>query len=303
MSTNVNGSTLMEVNGSFDKASLPDIHAVEDTRGIQINRVGVNGVAFPLTVSRKGAGEIQTLGYFDMYGSLEGELKGTNMSRFSQLLAEYPGSLQLSGHDFPNLLKTLATNLETKDVYIRASFDFWMNKTTPVSGKVSPTGYKCAFIGQLVRDQLSFVVEVNVPIATYCPCSKAMCLTDQEAGVGKGAHAQRGVVTLQVRTDPTTPGAWLEDLVRICETSGSAELYTLLKRPDEKFVTIQGYDNPKFVEDVARDVMKKVHELPGAVWAKARVRNLESIHPYDVTAYVCQEKEGSTWVPVNNAFY
>lgn len=298
-----NGSKLMEVNGSFDKASLPDIHAVEDTRGIEINRVGIDGVAFPMVIKRKEGGEVQTLGTFDMYGSLDENLKGTNMSRFAELLLDHGAGKPFSGLDFPVLLKSLSERLEAPDVYVKSTFDFWMNKTTPVSKRSSPMAYECAFIGQITDNKMRFVVEVNVPIATYCPCSKAMCVTDVAADVGKGAHAQRGLVTLQIRTEPDSPGAWIEDLVRISETSGSAELYTLLKRPDEKYVTIQGYENPKFVEDVARDVMRKIHNIPEAVWAKVRVRNFESIHHHNATAYISQKKVNGVWASVNRAFY
>ena len=295
-----NGNNLMT---NYDKESLPDIHAVEDTRGIEINRVGIDGVAFPLSIKRKGGGDIQVLGTFDMYGSLDGKLKGTNMSRFAELLLDHGTSNSLSGYDFPALLKSLSERLETPDVYVKSTFDFWMTKTTPISKRESPMSYKCAFVGQLTDNKLRFVVEVNVPIATYCPCSKAMCVTDKTEDVGKGAHAQRGLVTLQVRTDPVSPGAWLEDLIRICETSGSAELYTLLKRPDEKYVTIQGYDNPKFVEDVARDVMGKIHKLDDAVWAKVRIRNYESIHHHNATAYISQKKVDGVWKSLNRTFY
>jgi len=289
-------------NGSFDKAQLPDVHADKETRGIEIGRVGIDDVVFPLTIKRKNNGTFQTLGTFAMYGSLDSKLKGTNMSRFAELLLDY-GEASLSGNDFPGLLKNLANRLETQDVYVKGTFDFWMTKITPVSKRPSPMSYKCAFVGQYVDDHLSFVVEVNVPVATYCPCSKKMCIVDHERGLGKGAHAQRGVVTLQVKTDPVSPGAWIEDLVRICETSGSAEVYTLLKRPDEKYVTIQGYENPKFVEDVARDVMRKVHDLPEARWAKVRARNFESIHNHNATAYVSQKKIDDKWVSWNRAFY
>ena len=300
-----NGNKIMNNgNGSFDKASLPDIHAIEDTRGIAISRVGIDGVVFPLSIKRKdNGGEFQTLGNFDMYGSLDGKLKGTNMSRFAELLLDHGEGASLSGNDFPGLLSNLAERLETEDVYVKSTFDFWMTKVTPVSKRPSPMAYKCAFIGQHIAGKTKFVVEVNVPIATYCPCSKAMCLTDKEAGVGKGAHAQRGQATLQVLTSPVSPGAWLEDLIRICETSGSAELYTLLKRPDEKYVTIQGYENPKFVEDAARDIMGKVHDLPLAKWAKVRVRNYESIHNHNATAYVNQKKVDGKWVSWNRAFF
>jgi len=290
--------------GGFKKAALPDVHITPDERGIEINRVGVEGVAVPIVLNRKGGGEpVKTLAKVNMFGSLEKRLKGTNMSRFAQLFVTEDNHSALSGNAFPALLEKLATSLDTKDVYISASFDYWMNKTTPVSKISAPSGYSCRFIGQLVSGKLKFITEVTVPVASYCPCSKEMCLTDKKTGVGLGAHAQRGMVTLQVRTNPPTPGLWLEDMIRIAETSGSAELYPILKREDEKYVTIAGYDNPKFVEDISRDVGNKIQLLPEAVWYKVRTRNLESIHPYDVTSYVGQSKQGDEWVVDTRSFY
>lgn len=294
---------IKHTNGSFDKATLPDVHAIVDTRGVGINRVGVEDVKHPIRILRKDGGHIEVLGRFNMFGSLSSKLKGINMSRPAEVLALYTKDAVLSGKEFPTFLQSLASRLETNDVYVSAAFDYWMYKTTPISGLTSPSGYECKFIGQMVRGALNFVVEVNVPIATYCPCSKEMCLVDKENGLGKGAHAQRGIVTLQVVTNSITPGVWLEDLIRIAELSGSAELYTLLKRPDEKFVTIQGYENPKFVEDVAREIAGRVHQLPEAAWFKVRVRNLESIHAHNATAYVGQGKKDGVWSFDNRSFY
>ncbi len=290
-------------NGGFKKESLPDVHLTPDTRGININRVGVEGVAVPITLRRKdGTEPVKTLAKLNMFGSLDKDLKGTNMSRFAELFAS-DNDVVLSGNAFPSLLERLATRLGTSDVYISASFDYWMTKTTPVSKISAPSGYSCRFIGQLISGELKFVTEVNVPVASYCPCSKEMCITDKVTGAGLGAHAQRGIVTLQVSTNPPTPGLWLEDMIRIVETSGSAELYPLLKREDEKYVTIQGYDNPKFVEDISRDVGNKVQDLPDAVWYKVRTRNLESIHPYDVTSYAGEIKREGKWNPDGRSFY
>jgi len=286
-----------------DKSVLPDVQASEDTRGIEINRVGVEGVHYPLTIKRKNNGNIQVLGEFNMFGSLTKHLRGTNMSRPIELLAEQGEEASLSGKVFPEFLHLLSKKLGADDVYVSAAFDFWMNKVSPATKRVFPLKYKCKFIGQIYKGKINFIVEVNVPITTLCPCSRAMSLTDKEAGVGKGAHNQRGVVTLQVVTEPVSPGVWIEDLIEIAEASGSAPLYALLKRPDEKFVTEQAYENPRFVEDVAREVAKRVHKTEEASWFKVRVRNFEAVHAHQATAYVCQKKVENEWISDNRSFF
>lgn len=287
----------------FDKASLPDVQATEDTRGIEISRVGVEGVHYPLTIKRKNDGKVQVLGEFNIFGSLTKNLKGTNMSRGVELLAVEGEHTHFSGNTFPPFLEKLSKKLGADDVYVSAAFDYWLNRTSPVSKWVFPLKYECKFIGQIYKGKVTFAVEANVPITTVCPCSKEMSLVDKEEGVGRGAHNQRGIVTLQVVADPVSPGVWIEDLVDIAEASGSAPLYALLKRPDEKFVTEQAYDNPRFVEDVAREVARRVHTLDKASWFKVRARNYEAIHNHQATAYVCQKKVGNEWLTDSRAFF
>lgn len=278
-----------------EKTPMVDVHAVRDRRGVAINRVGVTAVKFPMVVKTKDGGEQKVHANFKMYGSLLKSVKGTNMSRFVEELIENWGTTPISGANFEELLKSLQKKLDSEDVYISAEFDYFVPKKTPATNREHLSNYKCRFIGQLLKGKFYFTTEVDVGAASYCPCSREMCLTDKEAGVGKGAHAQRSQIVLQVRTNPSRPGMWLEDLIRICETSGSAELYPLLKRPDEKFVTIQGYDNPKYVEDIARDVMVKLKKLPKVAWSRVKVRNFESIHPHDVEAIIELTRVGNRW--------
>ena len=137
---------------------------------------------------------------------------------------------------------------------------------------------------------------------SLCPCSKERCIVDKEKGIGKGAHNQRGLITLQVKCQP---GHFhIEDLVRLAESSGSAEIYTLLKRPDEEYVTIKSYENPKFVEDIVREVSSKViRNLNGVNWFRVRVSNQESIHNHDAVAYISRKKSGQRWIISNHGFY
>jgi len=278
---------------------LADVHAFPERRGIRINRVGVCDVKFPLIVKEKSGGEQKVHAVFNMYGSLLKDVKGTNMSRFiEELLANWKTD-PISGDSFQKLLKSLATKLNSDDVYISAEFDYFVPKRTPATNREHISSHHCKFIGQILKGKFTFTTETDVLVASYCPCSKEMCLTDKVKGVGKGAHAQRGLISLQIRTNPPQPGTWLEDQIDICEKSGSAELYPLLKRPDEKFVTIQGYDNPKYVEDIARDVMVKVKKIKEVQWARVRVKNFESIHPHNVDCTIEITKKGGRWYAAN----
>jgi GTP cyclohydrolase I len=282
-----------------EKTAMVDVHAVQDRRGVAINRVGVSPVKFPLIVRTQSGKKQETLGVFELYGSLPKEVKGTNMSRFVEVLLENRKQ-PLSGDNFQQLLHQLKTKLgNSNDVYISASFNYFMTKLTPATKREHIVGYPCKFIGNLIHGQYYFTVQTTVDVAAYCPCSKEMCLVDKEKDIGRGAHAQRSTIELQVRTNPPQPGLWIEDMVHMCETSGSAELYPLLKRPDEKFVTEQGYGNPKYVEDIARDVMLKVKALKEAQWARISVTNAESIHPHDVEAIVEMSKKGGRWFSTN----
>jgi GTP cyclohydrolase I len=282
-----------------EKVPMVDVHAITDRRGININRVGVCDVIYPLQV-RKQDGGIETVkATVKLYGSLPKHVKGTNMSRFVEAISEFSDNKPLSGDTFEGLLKLLRKKLESDDVYASAEFDYGVTKVTPATHRKHFSSHKCKFVGQMIKNQYYFTVQTDVLVASYCPCSKEMCLTDKEAGVGKGAHAQRGLISLQARTVPSQPGMWLEDMIRICETSGSAELYPLLKRPDEKFVTIQGYENPKYVEDIARDVIVKIKQQPKVQWARVKVTNFESIHPHNVEAMVEISKKGGRWFQTN----
>ena len=280
---------------------LADVHAMPERRGVPINRVGVTNVAFPLVINQKGGGEQIVNAKLSMYGALPPEVKGTNMSRFVEVLLSNFQAKPISGDSFKGLLETLGDKLGTNDVYISASFEYFVPKKSPATDREHISCHKCRFIGQLRGGVYSFTTETDVYVASYCPCSREMCLVDAEKQIGKGAHAQRGLIQLQVQTTPAQPGMWLEDQIRICETSGSAELYPLLKRLDEKYVTIQGYDNPKYVEDIARDVMVKIKKLSDISWAHVKVRNEESIHPHDVEAVIELTKieDSDEWVMSN----
>lgn len=286
------------------RKKLPDVHKnVPRVEGITLNRVGVESIKFPLIVKQKD-GETQNVhATFSMYGSLSSKVTGINMSRFNDELMEKWTNKSLSGKDFRELLHSLRKKVESQDVYVSASFDYFMKKKTPETKKEGVMSYECGLIGALYPHKYIFVSEVNVPVSSYCPCSKMLCLTDKRKGVGKGAHNQRGTVTIQVRTR-SAHSVWLEDLIAIAESSASCEVYPLLKREDEKYVTEKGYSNPKFVEDIAREVLSKIRNLPGMYWVRVRARNYESIHPHNAVAYCEQTRRGGgRWWRSDRGFY
>lgn len=282
-----------------EKVAMPDVHAIKDRRGVGINRVGVSDIRFPMILETKSGKKQRVLATFRMYGSLMRHVKGTNMSRFIEVLLEDFKTKPISGANFKDLLKALQRRLNSDDVYISAEFDYVVPKRTPATKRLHLTSHKCRFIGQILHSEYRFTVEASVLGAAYCPCSKEICLVDHERDIGKGAHGQRSLAILQVRTRPAQPGIWLEDMIELCEKSFSAELYPLLKRPDEKFVTEQGYDNPKYVEDIARDIIVKVKKLSTVRFARVSVTNYESIHPHDVECIIEISKKGKKWSQTN----
>lgn len=280
---------------------LPDVQSDKDLRGIPLNRVGVGGIPFPLTIRQRGGGTQLVHATIEMFGSLLHKIKGTNMSRFSEVLMEWH-KRPLSGTNFKELLMQLKRSLKSEDVYISAAFPYFANKEAPISGKVSVMSYQCKFIGKLTKRKYDYFLQVSVPVNLTCPCSRELSLVDIKKGIGKGAHNQRAEITAQVKvTDP--PGPWFETLVKICESCGSCELYSLLKRPDEKYVTEKGYENARFVEDAAREAAVKLQRLRNIRWIKVKVQSHESIHNHSAFAYVARGKKGNVWRKSDEKFY
>lgn len=272
---------------------LPDVQNGMPDHLLAIDRVGVSGVSFPLTLRRKDGGEVVVDATLSMFGSLVKDIKGTNMSRMVETLMAWADK-PLSGPNFEELLKEMRTNLESADAYLSADFKYYLPKLSPVTQLKMWASYKCRFVGVFKTDY-RFYQEVAVPVTSLCPCSKTMSLVDTKRGIGKGGHSQKGVITLQVKCLPNS--IWLEDLIELCQTSGSAEIYSLLKRPDEKYVTEKAYENPKFVEDIVRTVAAKAMELKGVSWFRSKVENFESIHDHSATCYLERTKVGTKkWV-------
>jgi len=255
-----------------------DIQNQEDHRRVEINKVGVKNIRYPITVLDKRNRVQHTVGKVNMYVNLPHHFKGTHMSRFIEILNEYRGTINIKA--ISTILDKMKEKLNAESAYMEVEFPYFIAKRAPVSGAKSLMGYTCQFLASLKKDRHSLVVGISVPVTTVCPCSKEISK--------KGAHNQRSLVSVKVTFRKFF---WIEDLIRIVENSASAAVYSLLKRSDEKFVTEKAYENPMFVEDVVRNIALRLNSHPNITWFCVESENLESIHNHNV--YACVEKERS----------
>ena len=256
---------------------IPDVQSSADSRRLPIDRVGIKSVRHPVRIADKSGGVQHTIAVFNMYVHLPHNFKGTHMSRFVEILNSH--EREISVESFETILREMVERLEAESGRIEMSFPYFVNKAAPVSGVQSLLDYDVSFIGEIERDNYRFTMRVVVPVTSLCPCSKG--ISDY------GAHNQRSHVTVTARTRGFV---WIEDVVRICEEQASCELYGLLKRPDEKYVTEKAYDNPKFVEDVVRDVATVLNGDPRIVAYVVESENFESIHNHSAYALIEKDK-------------
>ena len=261
--------------------TLPDVQNAPDERGIDINQVGVRDLRYPVTVRQREGGTQQTVARLALSVGLPHHFKGTHMSRFIEVLSHYRGDFTM--HTLGALLKELRTKLDAESARIEVRFPYFLEKAAPVTGLKALMDYECAFIGLSENGHDTFELHVQVPVASLCPCSKE--ISDY------GAHNQRGHVDVEVRpvwdAKAKLPAlVWIEELIEIAEASASAPLYPLLKRPDERHVTMQAYDNPAFVEDIARGVAAQLQDDKRIARFKVHVVNFESIHNHNAFAEI-----------------
>ncbi|HTT43451.1 MAG TPA: GTP cyclohydrolase FolE2 [Steroidobacteraceae bacterium] len=256
---------------------VEDVQARADTRQLPINRVGIKDIRHPVRVKDRSAGEQHTIARFNMYVSLPHNFKGTHMSRFVEILH---GEREISVESFRGMLGTMTSRLEADTGHIEMSFPFFVNKRAPVSGVESLMDYQATLIGEHHHGKTQMWVQVEVPVTSLCPCSKK--ISDY------GAHNQRSHVTIKVRL---RSHIWIEELIEIAESEASCELYGILKRPDEKYVTERAYDNPKFVEDVVRDVATRLNRDERISAYVVESENFESIHNHSAYARIERDKD------------
>ena len=257
--------------------AIPDVQSSADTRHIAIDRVGIKSIRHPVVVSDKSEGVQHTIATFNMYVHLPHNFKGTHMSRFVEILNRH--GREISVESFEEILREMVDKLEAQSGYIEMAFPYFVNKTAPVSGVQSLLDYDVTFIGEIVEGVYRFSMKVLVPVTSLCPCSKKIS--------ERGAHNQRSHVTLTVRTKRVV---WIEELVRMAEDQASSELYGLLKRPDEKYVTEYAYDHPKFVEDMVRDIAAALNADERIEAYVVESENFESIHNHSAYALIERDK-------------
>jgi len=257
---------------------IEDVQGRADLRRIPINRVGIKEVSHPVRVKDRSGGEQHTIATFNMYVNLPHDFKGTHMSRFVEILHEH--EREISVDSFRKMLEEMTERLEADAGHIEMSFPFFVMKRAPVSGVESLMNYRATLVGERRDGRVGLWIRVVVPVTSLCPCSKEIS--------AHGAHNQRSHVTIAVRA---RSHIWIEELVELAESEASCELYGILKRADEKYVTERAYANPKFVEDIVRDVAVRLNEDERVAAYVVEAENFESIHNHSAYALIERDKE------------
>jgi GTP cyclohydrolase I len=259
-------------------APMVDVQGSADTRRIAINKVGIKSIRHPVKIAERpladaAPGVQHTIATFNMTVGLPQEFKGTHMSRFVEILNAH--EKEISVESFHVMLREMVDRLGAQEGHIEMRFPYFINKAAPVSGVKSLMDYEVTFIGEISEGKTRFRMQVLVPVTSLCPCSKQ--ISDY------GAHNQRSHVTV---TAQTAAFVWIEEMVELVERQASCELYGLLKRPDEKYVTERAYDNPKFVEDLVRDVAAALNSDSRVLSYVVEAENFESIHNHSAYALI-----------------
>jgi len=257
---------------------IADVQNLADTRQIAINRVGIKSIRHPIRVLDRTGGVQHTIAVFNMYVSLPHNFKGTHMSRFVEILNSH--EREISVENFPSMLREMVKKLEAETGHIEMNFPYFINKSAPVSGVQSLIDYDVTLIGEICHGDIASTIKVVVPVTSLCPCSKKIS--------ERGAHNQRSHVTVTARI---LDHVWIEEIVQLVEGEASCELYGLLKRPDEKYVTERAYDNPKFVEDMVRDVAARLNAEDRIYSYVVESENFESIHNHSAYALIENTKK------------
>jgi len=257
--------------------AVEDVQGRADHRRIPINQVGIKDIRHPVKVKDRAAGEQHTIASFNMYVNLPHDFKGTHMSRFVEILHR---EREISVDSFRSMLIEMRERLDADAGHIEMSFPFFVMKRAPVSGVESLMDYQATLSGEVCKDGTKMWIKVAVPVTSLCPCSKKIS--------DRGAHNQRSHVTIKAQI---RDHIWIEELIDIAESEASCELYGILKRPDEKYVTERAYDNPKFVEDMVRDVAVRLNNEPRICAYVVESENFESIHNHSAYALIEHDKD------------
>ncbi|PIE70750.1 MAG: GTP cyclohydrolase I FolE2 [Deltaproteobacteria bacterium] len=255
-----------------------DIQKQRDHRNIPINKVGIKNLRYPIRVLDREKGTQSTIANINMSVGLPHDTKGTHMSRFVEML-HVIRTEEVSLKTLSEILFQMKDHLDAVSAHIQVSFPYFIRKEAPVSKSPGLMDYTCIFEGSCdPNGHVDLISEVVVPISSVCPCSKEIS--------AEGAHNQRGEVRLRTRFKHFI---WIEDMIRLVENAASCEVYSVLKRTDEKYVTEAAYNNPKFVEDIVRDVAVSIKEDPNIYWFEVSAENFESIHNHSAYAYISSD--------------
>ncbi|NVL89526.1 MAG: GTP cyclohydrolase I FolE2 [Desulfobacterales bacterium] len=252
--------------------NLKDVQNEPDDRNIDLTRVGIKGIKYPINVLDRTNKTQATVATVNMYVHLPHRFKGTHMSRFVEVLNDYCADLNLK--TFFEMLDRIKNSLDAPAANLEIRFPYFIKKNAPVSGVPSMMQYTCKYIGEINGTERKLLIGVKVPVCTLCPCSKEIS--------SQGAHNQRGVVSVTLLFKEFF---WIEEIIEIVEGSASSEVFALLKREDEKFITEQAYSRPMFVEDVVREVTDKLKKDPRFISFSVEAENFESIHNHSAYAY------------------
>jgi len=263
---------------AIDIEQIADVQGSEDTRRIPINKVGIKDIYHPVRIKERSGAEQHTVANFNMYVNLPHNFKGTHMSRFVEILNNH--EREISVKSFRDMMSELTERLDAESGHIEMSFPYFVNKKAPVSGVESLMDYKASLIGERKDGVSTIWVKVVVPVTSLCPCSKK--ISDY------GAHNQRSHVTVAAKVSSFL---WIEELIELVESEASCELYGILKRPDEKYVTERAYDNPKFVEDMVRDIAVRLNADDRVRAYTVESENFESIHNHSAYALIERDKD------------
>jgi len=256
-----------------DLKLIPDVQSSPDSRRLTIDRVGIRGLKYPMQVVDIGGAPQGTVVEADLSVELAADVKGTHMSRFIGLLEARQGMLTLDG--FHGLLRDMVALLDARAGTIEFRFPFFIHKAAPVSGVYSLMDYQVTLAGSIRDGQIETMLKIVAPVTSLCPCSKEIA--------EYGAHNQRSHITIAVRCHEPIG---ITELIRVAETEASSELYGLLKRQDEKYVTERAYDNPKFVEDLVRDIAARLDDDARIAGYAVESENFESIHNHSAYAMI-----------------
>ena len=256
---------------------MKDTQNQRDYRNIPIDKVGIKNLRYPITVRDRRDGSQNTVATINMYVDLPHEYKGTHMSRFVEMLHLLQSEISLQ--KFSEILESMKKHLNAASAHIEVTFPYFIEKKAPVSTAAVLMDYTCRIIGTSDPEgKIDLISEVIVPISSVCPCS--LEISDI------GAHNQRGEVQLATRFKKFI---WLEDMIDLVESAASTDVYSVLKRVDEKYVTENAFANPKFVEDIVRDIAKKLEEDENITWYSVSAENFESIHNHSAYAHITSD--------------